>query len=765
MSWSSKIKRLVVRRPAPQQVLSKYQNRQLSRDGASVVKHQEPTYSSDQPIKSKGQDRFNRWPFAQRIAETFAGRADPSSLVIGIYGPWGDGKSSTLYLMEEALAQHSNVLRVRFNPWHFDSEEQLLRGFFATLGDIFGKTLSTKGEDLGRLLKEYGSVLSVASTNIDGGVQLRLGDAAKGLGEALSTVTLDDLRTRLESLFREQGKRIVVLIDDIDRLDRWEIQAIFRLIKLSASFDYISYVLAFDDRMVAAALGERYGEGNVEAGRSFLEKIVQVPLNLPPADQLSLRKVTFEAVDAALRVSGIELSEEQAQAFVRHFVDGLEPRLTTPRQAKLFVNVLQFSLPILKGEVHPVDQMLIEGIRVFYPKLYMTIRDNPEYFLKADRDSGRDDSFRRRAAELIDSALEGIGITDKEMVRRRLLEVLFPRLKNTVYGSDWDERWHREQRICSTEYFQRYFSYGVPAGDVPDLKVNQLLEIAGSAHDAKIDPILAEVGGADGMSRLISKLRLREERIECKSAARLALALCRNGLLVPRGKQMFISDWTFSQAAILISKLVQRLPLGREREDLARQIMKEAEPLACAFECLRWLRKDTDQPEEDRVIAVEAEEEIGSILADRVRSEATKGPLYRSHGTDAPRLFWIWNKHGQDREVESYLLKRFQTDPAETDDFLATYVGKAWGMENGLSRVADFNRDNFDAVEKLINPELLFAKLKERYGAALDTPQYYHSQDMPITRRIAHQFASIYKGVKKAESSNEQSEGKTTSGT
>jgi hypothetical protein len=52
-------------------------------------------YSADQPIRSKDEDRFNRWPFAKRIAETLAARRDASSLVIAVYGPWGDGKTST----------------------------------------------------------------------------------------------------------------------------------------------------------------------------------------------------------------------------------------------------------------------------------------------------------------------------------------------------------------------------------------------------------------------------------------------------------------------------------------------------------------------------------------------------------------------------------------------------------------------------------------------------------------------------------------------
>ena len=87
---------------------------------------------SDQPIRSKSEDRFNRWAFAKRIADTFASRNDVASIVIGLYGPWGDGKTSTLRLMEAALQDHAHVVVVRFNPWHFQSQDQLLRGFFAT---------------------------------------------------------------------------------------------------------------------------------------------------------------------------------------------------------------------------------------------------------------------------------------------------------------------------------------------------------------------------------------------------------------------------------------------------------------------------------------------------------------------------------------------------------------------------------------------------------------------------------------------------------
>ena len=207
-----------------------------------------------------------------------------------------------LRLMEEAFAENDSVVAVHFNPWHFQSESHLVRSFFQTLADALRRKLTTKAEEIGGTLGQYGALLSMASVSVLGGsVSIKPGDSLRELGKALSTIELDDLRARVEKLLGDEGKRVVVLIDDIDRLDREEIQAIFKLVKLSAGFENVCYVLAFDDELVAAALGQKYGSGDMVAGTSFLEKIIQVPLTLPPADELALRQLTFEGVEATLR--------------------------------------------------------------------------------------------------------------------------------------------------------------------------------------------------------------------------------------------------------------------------------------------------------------------------------------------------------------------------------------------------------------------------------------------------------------------------------
>lgn len=703
-------------------------------------------YMSDQPISGRIQDRFHRAPFAIRIAETIARRADPSSLVLGVFGPWGDGKTSVLEMMEESLKGHTHVITVRFNPWHFQSEELLLRGFFATLADGLGKSLPNLKEKMGGMLKKYGSLLSLGSLTLGGMVQLNPGEMAKGFGESLSTVGLDELKQRIDSLLAESGKRIVILIDDIDRLDHDETHSIFKLVKLSASFKHTCYVLAFDDDVVSASLGQRYGSGGAAAGRAFLEKIIQVPLHLPPADRTSLRLLAFEGVEAALKQAEITLEQSKIDAFVTHFVDGLEPKLETPRLAKLYTNALTFALPLLKGEADTVDLMLIEGIRVLYPQLYAGIRDHPDIFLRGERES------RRRGMEelpsevdlLMENCMPGIAKDQREKVRNGLLRPLFPRVGNMMYGGEWDRIWAKDQKICSQQYFNRFFTYGVPEGDVPDAQIQTLIVELTTSDEPGQRELLQEFVARRAIPRLIGMLRDRADTLEQDQAVALAEAIARNAEFLPRERGPMILGGTMMQGGILVSQLMRRVEQGRRRQHEAERIVQIANPVTFGGECLRWIQHSPDTPEDRRVLADGGELLLRKILAQRIAAENATNPIYLRYPKDAPSLYWLWNKESDKEEISKLLEERFNTEPAEVDAFLDCFVGEGWEMESGLPRRSALDRGSYDSISRLISPEYIVLNLKQRHGAGLDNPQYYPDDRMALAKKMAHQFVFIH---------------------
>lgn len=297
-------------------------------------------FASDQPVTNTEDDRLNRAAFAKRIAGVLLGLPNGSGLVIGIHGPWGDGKTTVLNMLRADLERSAQTLIVEFNPWRFTDETAMLRGFFGVLAGSIRAKLTSRGEDIAGWIEKIGRYASVIDDRLETLSEIAASNAEAGL---------EEMRARLFGALSSAEKRIVVLMDDIDRLDKHETHTLLRLIKACADFPNVCYVLAFDDAAVAKSLGERYGSGDEQSGRSFLEKIIQVPLKLPVAAKEDLRSLCFEHVERALTAAGIDLTREQLGEFIEGFDRGVSVRLNTPRAAKRYGNGLLFALPMLRS--------------------------------------------------------------------------------------------------------------------------------------------------------------------------------------------------------------------------------------------------------------------------------------------------------------------------------------------------------------------------------------------------------------------------------
>jgi hypothetical protein len=155
-------------------------------------------------------------------------------------------------------------------------------------------------------------------------------------------------------------------------------------------------------------------------------------------------------------------------------------------------------------------------------------------------------------------------------------------------------------------------------------------------------------------------------------------------------------------------------------------------------------------PESERLLPAECEEELGRRVAERIRVKAEEAPLYKNFGADAPRLLWLWSQHAAEGEVGRYLTERLEGGTDEVDAFLGTFVGRAWGMESGLSHKADLHREAYDTIALLVDPEIVLNRLKAKYGGELETPEYHLGDEVPHERQLAHQFASIHAHVRQA---------------
>ena len=237
-------------------------------------------------------------------------------------------------------------------------------------------------------------------------------------------------------------------------------------------FPRFSYVLAFDNELIAASLGHQFGKGQQKDGYEYLEKIIQVPLQLPQAHRSALRKFSLDLVDKAIQDASATLTDIEVRDFLEKYDMAFVPALEIHAWQLGCLNSISFSVPLVYKEVNISDLLIIEAIKIFYPDLYYFIRQNSTLFLTSYNDRNR---FGRKsqadeakeAKEQIDNALKIYEPELAEKIQRMLLD-LFPQLNGLYhnhYYSDtaWAD-WYRELKICSRYYFERYFTYVVKRG-------------------------------------------------------------------------------------------------------------------------------------------------------------------------------------------------------------------------------------------------------------------------------------------------------------
>jgi predicted KAP-like P-loop ATPase len=721
-------------------------------------------FLTDVPETEPKNDKLKRERFVNQIIHTIVSRIDTDSLTIGIYGAWGEGKTTVLNFIYTELNsdKYPDVLPVPFNPWRFSNEEQLLAEFFKVLVKEFGEKIENRKESLAQTCQEYLDLLKPVWSKI-GGVAT-IGQVMSNLSKRASTVTLDEAKKRIANILINAEKQTVIIIDDIDRLDKAEIQTIFKLVKLTADFPYTTYVLAFDEQRVAEALNEKYG--GAEGGRSFLEKIIQVPLRLPSPDVFALRELCLNGIFAALQESQVKLSVEEQQNFAKCFNNGLAIRLRIPRMGKRYANVLTFSLPILKGEVNSIDLMLLEGVRVFYPDMYSVIRDNRDIFLGTFlnlmymNNTGDEQQIKQLGLEKLKQGYSGL-TSDEVNALQEVLIFLFPRLGWAFvsrgigfshYGREWDKTWEEGQRICSPVYFNRYFTFSIQDYEVSDQEmisfISQIEKLAGNGATEALRTLVKTYSP----DAVINHLQRKVNSIPQEATANLATAIIQIGDELPRQRAVWLLGGnTFSRAALLVGELIRRVEPDK-RFQFTSQILLESTSLPFVREVYSWLHVSSAKDEQYRVFSEEQQIELRKIIADRIRhlSEDTQ-PLYVRFPLDAGSFFYLWAEMYSDSETNSYIEQTLKTHPQNAIELLKCYTNIGIEM-NGGRQFVQLQQDGYSALAKVVNSSIVYAALHKIYGDDLNQATEINVFEISSDKDLALQFAKFYFLSESAES-------------
>ena len=323
------------------------------------------------PCTFKDNDLLGRRKEARDLAEKiFQTDTSNAAFTLGLTAPWGAGKTSFMLTMKDYLEKrHSDeTILLDFNPWMYRKAPNLTQIFF---------------EELSRALAPYSSALASGFTRYvdhildkDDSAWIQLG--ARLLPQGFKAKSTSEQYEFLKKEICKLGRKIVIFIDDVDRLDGEELVELFSLIRNSSlSFPNMSYILTYDKEYVASQLQNKFDAHTYR----YMEKIVQV--------EYLLAKTTPEQLEEALRRELKRIGYCDLWRDIKNSGLQLSYHLPTLRVIKRICNTLSSRRKVLEGNVALFDWFIIELIRIQYPRLFDFLRENYSrvFYIQGDKRS------------------------------------------------------------------------------------------------------------------------------------------------------------------------------------------------------------------------------------------------------------------------------------------------------------------------------------------------------------------------------------------
>ncbi len=278
------------------------------------------------------------------------------------------------------IEERRRTIQVRFSPWLIAGRAELASALFSelarALGERLGSDIKAAFASILNRLAEFAPVAGAGldlSTPIGAGKLLSAGVtwSSKIAASSIKGPTLDQLREILKGRLRAlKDQRILVIIDDLDRLTPNEAVEMVSLIKSLGDLPNVIYLLSYDEKNLAHLIQQAIGLD----GREFLAKIVQYSVDLPMIGGDRLGEL-FES-DLVSIVGNLSPEDGRRLGTAWYFV--IRHYLRTPRDVRLYVNSFAMALSAERDHVDVIDLLLVEILRLHEPSLHAWIKDNLE---------------------------------------------------------------------------------------------------------------------------------------------------------------------------------------------------------------------------------------------------------------------------------------------------------------------------------------------------------------------------------------------------
>lgn len=648
-------------------------------------------FSADRPIESASEDLLGRSDFAKNLGEAIYNWKGKDSLVVALYGEWGSGKSSIKNMALSHLRQkgsHKPTI-IEFSPWEWAAQEKITKAFFDEISKAIGREdKSEKNEKLAAIFKKYGNYLSlgevvlsstsssiptllpilagigalsslfdstIITTTIMATLAIYMGvmkwgaEILKSLSENFDTKSKDsqkslhEIREELSVILQDRDSSILIVMDDLDRLTSPELRMIFQLVKANTVFPNVTFLLLFQKNIIEQRLTD-----STQSGREYLEKIIQVPFDVPKVESLKVYNILASKLESILEIDESFKTQFNQQRWENIFHAGLRQYFKNLRNIYRYASTLAFHFSILKGrkifEANPVDLIGIECIRVFEPEVYTELSLNKDAFTNNGsniRDNEDKNLYRQKVEFTIEKAKE-----ENRQYVKEILTQLFPTIEwilgNHFYTGDISEKWFSESRVCHKQNFDQYFQLSTRSDGISKSDLVEFVELTNDSNKLKRKILSLNQGGK--LKEFLSQFELYSDQVPIENAQSYINALLDTGDLVDSSRLGFFDIFSPQDHLYRLSVwLLKRIEDKTKRATLLSDYITASNGL----HILTRILISEEQSRQDQEETLLEETDLSNIkvcLIRKIRLRANSHPIDFIKSTSFISLMYRWKR-------------------------------------------------------------------------------------------------------------------------
>jgi hypothetical protein len=332
-------------------------------------------FEIDEPLSSINDIENKEWDTSKEIVNNILNtKLGNGSFVIGLNGEWGSGKSTYWNLMKEKLNVHTDYILIEFNPWNNECDTSITQNFL----NKFKSEVSKYHSNITPEIEKYSKAISQTYKN--GIIKTLTGFTSK------SHNSVEEELERLKKTILQIKKRIIIFIDDIDRLCNDEIYEVLKLVRNNANFPNTFFILAYDREYIEKSLSNL----DIPKPNQYIEKIINHEHILPNLKQQLLIKTLEDLIAKELNLnskSDTQFTSEFTK--INNYSTSFFSLISNYRDIKKLANLISEKFVELKTETQLSDLILIEALHLKHPMIFKPLQENKINFLNWSKLEGR----------------------------------------------------------------------------------------------------------------------------------------------------------------------------------------------------------------------------------------------------------------------------------------------------------------------------------------------------------------------------------------